>query len=335
MDREKCLQTVPSAETSFLNGVCNFPKGASLPWRQVPVPITFGRRLTNFGLQVKIIAAQFVAPYRVQGKTGKNDANDAAAICEAASRPHIHDVPVKSAQQQAVMSLHKIREGYKEERTACINRIRGLLYEFGVIRSRAPRNLRCCLADIIEDASNELPTLVRLVIQRAYQHWVELEEHLAWCDDQIIAHHKSDEQVRRAAELIGVGTITASAVVASVGDFRQFKSGSQFGAWLGLTPKQNSSGGKACLGAITKRGNSYLRNLMVVGAKAAVFTCDKRSDPTSVWVRKLRDRIGWQKATVALANKNARILWSTLALGRKFDRAYVSPNPFSKAVAQS
>ncbi|KNH09912.1 Transposase [Candidatus Burkholderia brachyanthoides] len=266
------------------------------------------RRLTNFGLQVKIIAAQFVVPYRIQGKTGKNDANDAAAICEAASRPHIHDVPLKSAQQQAVTSLHKIREGLKEERTACINRIRGLLYEFGVMRSRAPRNLRSCLADIIEDASNELPTLARLVIQRAYQHWLELEEHLAWCDDQIIAYHKSDEQVRRAAELIGVGTITASAVVASVGDFRQFKSGAQFGAWFGLTPKQNSSRGKTNLGKITKRGNCYLRNLIVVTAKAAVFTCEKRSNPTSVWVRKLRDRIGWQKATVALANKNARIL---------------------------
>ncbi len=206
-----------------------------------------------------MMAAQFVAPYRIQGKTGKNDANDAAAVCEAASRAHMHFVPPKTRDQQGMLCVHRLRESLKQERTACINRIRGLLAEFGVVLPQSPAVLRLHLNDVLEDASNDIAGMARLVLQMAQEHWRELEEHLQWCDERIAAHRKDNEQVQRAAEPRGIGVITASEAVATVGDFKQFRNGAQFGAWLGLTPRQNSSGGKTNPGGITKRGDNYLR----------------------------------------------------------------------------
>ena len=167
------------------------------------------------------------------------------------------------------------------ERTACINRIRGLLAEFGLVFAQKPAVLRQALPDAIEDAGNELGGLARIALQRAWVQWQELDAHLAWCDERIAAHLKADAQARQAEQLLGVGPVTASAVVASVGDFHQFKNGAQFGAWLGLVPRQHSSGGKSNLGRITKRGDTYLRTLLIQGAKSAVLTAHKRSDPVS------------------------------------------------------
>jgi transposase len=186
--------------------------------------------LRALGVQPQLIAAHFVAPYRMQGQRGKNDANDAAAICEAASRPHMRFVPIKSVEQQAVLSVHRLREGYKEERTACVNRIRGLLAEFGLVFARSPEALRIQLADVIEDASNEMPHLARVALQRAQLQWAELDCHVAWCDERIAAHVKMDERAKIATQLVGIGPVTASALAASVGDLRQFRSGAQFGA---------------------------------------------------------------------------------------------------------
>ena len=273
------------------------------------------------------IAAHLVSPYRLQGKSGKNDANDAAAICEAASRPTMRFVAIKTASQQGMLCVHRLREGLKEERTACINRIRGLLAEFGVVVPQSPKVLREGLREIIEDASNELSGLARLVIERAQTQWRELDEHLKWCDERIASHLKESEAAARAEQLIGIGPVTASAVVATVGDFKQFKNGAQFGAWLGLTPRQNSSGGKNNLGSITKRGDMYLRMLLIQAAKSAVMTAHKRDDPISQWVHKLREKSGWQKAAVALANKNARILWAVMTKGKPFDARHVSVKP--------
>lgn len=287
----------------------------------------WARKLLSMGLDSRLIAGHFVGPYRMQGKSGKNDANDAAAVCEAASRPSMRFVPVKTPQQQALLAVHRLREGYKEERTACINRIRGLLTEFGLVFAQSPEALRTALPDALEDATNELPSLARLALQRAQLQWMEIECHIAWCDERIAAHVRSDEQARSAAQLCGIGPVTASALVASVGDFRQFKSGAQFGSWLGLVPSQNSSGGKASLGRITKRGDDYLRTLLIQGAKSAVMTAHKRSDKISQWLVQLQARVGWQKAVVALANKNARILWAVLARGRSFDPNHVSVKP--------
>jgi transposase len=286
------------------------------------------------GLDARIIAAHLVAPYRLQGKSGKNDANDAAAICEAASRPQMHFVPVKSIEQQSMLSIHRLREGFKTERVACINRIRGLLAEFGLVFAQKPAVLRQALPEAIEDASNELGGLARMALQRALTQWQELDEHLHWCDQRIAAHLKTNDQVRQAQQLMGVGPITASAVVATVGDFQQFKDGAQFGAWLGLTPRQNSSGGKNSLGRITKRGDMYLRSLLIQGAKSIVQTAQKRDDPISRWALKIREKSGWQKAVVALANKNARILWAVLVRAKAFDVNHVSVKPIG-AMAQA
>ena len=273
------------------------------------------------------LAGHFVTPYRMAGKSGKNDANDAAAICEAAGRPHMRFVPVKTAEQQAQLSVHRLREGFKEERTALINRVRGLLTEFGLVFPQSPEALRSVLADVIEDASNELPGVARLALQRAHLHWIDLELQLAWCDERIAAHVRSDERAKKAATLLGIGPTTASALVASVGDFNQFANARQFGAWLGLVPSQNSTGGKASLGRITKRGDDYLRTLLIQGAKSAVMTASKRSDRISQWLLQLKDRLGWQKTVVALANKNARILWAVLTRDAAFDPDHVPEPP--------
>jgi transposase len=320
------------ARGRFLEWCVQLPAGCVVAMEASTSAHHWCRKLRTMGLNPKIIAAHLVAPYRMQGASGKNDPNDAAAICEAASRPHMHFVPVKTAAQQGVLSVHRLREGMKEERTACINRIRGLLAEFGIVIAQNPRRLHERLADILEDASNELDFMARQVLDRAFGHWRQLDEEVRWCDERIAVHNKENDDVKIAAQLDGIGPITASAVVATVGDFKQFRSGSQFGAWLGLTPRQRSSGGKASLGSITKRGDTYLRMLLIQAARSAVLSAHRRTDPISQWVTKLRDRSGWQKAAVALANKNARILWAVFAHGRKFDPHYVRPSPAKELV---
>ena len=192
-----------------------------------------GRKLRAMGLDARLIAANFVSPYRMEGRSGKNDMTDAAAVCEAASRPRMRYVPIKSCEQQGVMSVHRIREGIKEERTGCINRIRGVLAEFGLVFDRSPKALRAELADVLEDSGNELSGAARLALQRAFEHWRELDEHLRWCDRQIGAHVRASPAAKRAARITGIGQIGASALVAGVGEFKQFKGGHQFGAWLG------------------------------------------------------------------------------------------------------
>lgn len=287
------------------------------------------RRLRVMGLDARLIAAHFVTPYRIAGRSGKNDANDAAAICEAASRPHMHFVPIKSVEQQGQLVIHRLREGYKQERSACTNRIRGLLTEFGLVFPKRPETLRKVLADVLEDADNELPGVARLALERALLHWIDLDIQIAWCDERIGVHLRSDERVRRAAQLQGIGPITASALIATVGEFAQFRSAKQFGAWLGLVPSQNSSGGKTSLGDITKRGDDYLRSLLIQGAKSAVNTAGKRNDRLSQWLVQLKARVGWQKAAVALANKNARILWSIMTRETVFDTNHVPKKPIA------
>jgi transposase len=315
------------ARDKFLPWCAQLPPGCMVAMEACSGAHHWARRLLSMGLDARLIAGHFVGPYRMQGTRGKNDANDAAAVCEAASRPQMRFVPVKTPDQQALLAVHRLREGYKEERTACINRIRGLLAEFGLVFAQSPDVLRRALPEVLEDASNALPGVARLALQRAQLQWHELDAHLAWCDDRIAAHVRDDEQVCTATQLCGIGPVTASALVASVGDFKQFRTGAQFGAWLGLVPRQHSSGGKASLGRITKRGDDYLRTLLIQAAKSAVMTAHKRSDRISKWLVQLQQRVGWQKAVVALANKNARILWAVLARGRRFDANHVPVKP--------
>ena len=323
----KVVSNRPLARDKLLAWCAQLPRGCLLAMEASSSAHHWARKLVAMGLDARIIAAHLVTPYRLQGKSGKNDANDAAAICEATSRPQMHFVSIKSVEQQSMLCIHRLREGFKTERVACINRIRGLAAEFGLVFPQKPDLLRRALPETIEDATNELGGLARMALQRAWEQWQELDEHLAWCDQRIAAHLKTCEQVRQAEQLIGVGPVTASAVVATVGDFYQFKDGAQFGAWLGLTPRQNSSGGKNSLGRITKRGDMYLRMLLIQGAKTAVMTAHKRDDPISRWVHQLKEKSGWQKAAVALANKNARILWAVFVRGKAFDARHVSVKP--------
>ncbi len=324
---DKLVTNRPLARSKFIEWCSHLSPGCLIAMEASSGAHYWARKLIAMGFDARIIAAHLVSPYRSQGKTGKNDANDASAICEAASRPTMNFVAVKSVSQQGMLCVHRLREGMKTERTACINRIRGLLAEFGIVVPQSPERLRKVLSEIIEDAENELSGLARLVITQAQTQWRELDEHIDWCDERIAAHVKDDEQVKRATQLIGIGPVTASAVVATVGDFKQFKNGSQFGAWLGLTPSQNSSGGKNNLGGITKRGDMYVRTLLVQAARSAVLTAHRRNDPISKWMQQLREKSGWQKAAVALANKNARILWALMTKSQCFDAHHVSVNP--------
>jgi transposase len=315
------------ARERFLAWCARLPAGCIVAMEISSGAHHWARRLVELGLVPRLMSAQLVEPYRSQGATGKNDANDAAAICEAASRPSMRFVPVKSVEQQSMLCVHRLREGLKAERTACINRIRGLLAEFGLAYAQGPEALRRVLGDALEDAANEMNTLARLVIQRAAEQWRQLDQHIAWCDERIAQHARDNAQVRAAAQLMGIGPVGASAALATVDDFRQFKNGAQFGAWCGIVPRQHSSGGKTQLGRITRRGDSYLRSLLVQGAKSAVLTAHKRSDPISRWALALRERSGWQVAAVALANKNARILWAVMTKGARFDANHVSVKP--------
>lgn len=314
----------------FYEWCAQLPTGCLVAMEACSSAHYWARKMRALGLDARLIAANFVSPYRMEGKSGKNDATDAAAICEAASRPSMRFVPIKTCEQQGVMSLHRVREGLKEERTACINQIRGVLTEFGLVFSKSPKVLRAVLTDVIEDATNELSSMARLVLQRASEHWRELDEHMRWCDRQVGQHVRSSPVAKRAAKVIGIGELSASALTAGVGDFKQFKSGHQFGAWLGMVPRQDSSGGKARLGRITKRGDDYLRTLMIQGAKSAVMTANKRDDPISRWLVQLTARVGWQKACVAMANKNARILWAVMTREEGFDPNHISVKTMTK-----
>jgi transposase len=225
----------------FLPWCLQLPAGCVVAMEACGGAHYWARKLIAMGLNAKIIAAHLVAPYRLQGKGGKNDANDAAAVCEAASRPNMRFVLVKTTVQQGLLGVHRLREGLKGERTACVNRIRRMLTEFGLVVSKSPEKLREKLTDMLEDASNDLSGVARLVIEEAYSHWKEIEERIKWCDQRIHAHAKDDAQVKAAKDLMGVGPVTASAVVATVGDFKQFKNGAQFGAWLGFLTAPTST----------------------------------------------------------------------------------------------
>jgi transposase len=272
----------------------------------------WARRFQAFGHTVRIMAARFVAPYRL---SAKNDGNDAEAICEAVQRPSMRFVPVKSAEQQAVLSLHRVRQGFVEERTATINRIRGLLTEFGVVLPTRASEVRRGAAA----AAESLPILARHAVSDLLAHLKVLDERIAGYDRELEHLAKASESARRLMTLPGVGPLTALATVASVGHAHEFANGRQFAAWLGLVPRQWSTGGKARLGRITKRGDAYLRTLLIMGARAALQMAAGRDDKLSRWALSVKERSGYHKAVVALAAKNARIVWAMLARGTTFN----------------
>lgn len=278
----------------------------------------WARELTKHGHDARLIAAQFVRPYR---KSGKNDRNDAEAICEAVGRPNMRFVPIKSVEQQAVLSLHRVRQLRVSERTALVNQIRGLLAEYGIVVAQGIMRLRRALPGILEDAGNGLPDLAREVFAELQVKLIELDRQITQHDRWIDRLASQSDTAQRIMKLDGIGAVTATAIVASVGDGKCFKNGRQFAAWLGLTPRQHSSGGKTRLGGISKRGDIYLRTLLIHGSRSALLRTAHRTDVKSRWVEALKQRSCNNVAACALAAKHARIIWALLARGQNYRRA--------------
>lgn len=278
----------------------------------------WARELTRLGHEVKLMAPQFVAPYRKSGKTGKNDAE---AICEAVGRPNMRFVPIKSEEQQAVLMIHRARELAVSERTALVNQIRGLLGEFGVVVAQGRERFEKELPLILANLDNGLPTLARETFTELAARLWALNERISGYDRHLQHRAQESESARRLMAVEGVGPVTATAVVATVGDAHEFSTGRQFAAWLGLTPRQSSSGGKTRLGGISKRGNVYLRTLLVHGARSVLQLTESRSDRKSQWVEAVKKRRGDNIAAIALAAKHARILWAMLVRGETYQLA--------------
>ena len=275
----------------------------------------WARELTKLGHTVRLMAAQFVTPYR---KRGKNDVNDAEAICEAVGRPTMHFVAVKTEEQQAVLMIHRVRSRVVANRTALGNQIRGLLGEFGVVVPQGIAHLYRRMPDILEDAENGLPALAREILSGLIEQLRGYQLQIAQYDATISGLAQQSEPARRLMQMESIGPITATAMVASMGDPQVFKSGRSYAASLGLTPRQYSSGGKIRLGPITKRGDRYLRTLLIHGARAHLRLVDKKTDAKSAWARQLKERRHINIAAVALAAKHARIAWAVLAKGEEY-----------------
>jgi len=274
----------------------------------------WARRFEALGHTVRLIAPKFVTPYRMSGKRGKNDAADAAAICEAVQRPHMRFVPAKSLEQQSRLMVHRARQGFVEQRTATLNRIRGLLSEFGIVLPLKAATVRRKACECLED----LPGYANTVIGDLLSEVTRLDERVAQYDQHIKAMARDDERAKRLMQLSGVGETTATCLLAMIGNGHDFDCGRQFAAWLGLAPGQYSSGGKTRLGRITKAGDAYLRSLLVLGARALLAAAKNKTDSVSKWAVALAERRGYWKAVVAIAAKNARMAWAVLRKGEAF-----------------
>ena len=269
----------------------------------------WARKLIALGHEVRILPPQYVRPYV---KTNKNDAADAAAICEAMQRPEMRFVPVKSVEQQALLMLHRTRELLMAERVGAINAMRAHAAEFGLVVAQGPRQLPGLLERIraVDDAV--MPALAKRAIEMLAAHLSELEARLDEMDKELHATHRASEASQRLASVPGLGPITASALVASIGDAGQFKSARHLAAWLGLVPRQHSTGGKTRLGSISKRGDPYLRKLLIHGARTVLRWRRVGRNVDSPWLAELIKRKPANVAATALANKNARIVWALL-----------------------
>ncbi len=266
----------------------------------------WARRLEAFGHTVRLMAPRFVAPYR---KNSKNDGNDAEAICEAVTRPHMRFIPTKTPEQQAVLCLHRVRQGFVAERTATINRLRGLLAEFGFVLPQSTAQVRRGASELLE----RVPSHAARALRDLLDHVRALDARVREYEHSIEAHAREHCGARLAQQRQGIGPITASAIIASVGNLREFKNGRQFSAWLGLVPRQHSTGGKQRLGHITGRGDPYLRTLLVMGARSVLQRAAGQTDPLSRWALAVRARRGYHRACVAVAAKNARVVWAMLS----------------------
>ena len=275
----------------------------------------FARELQALGHDVRLIPPQYVKPFV---KTNKNDAADAEAICEAAQRPTMRFAPIKSRDQQAVLLIHRTRDLLVRQRTQLINALRGHLSEFGIVVAQGRRNIDKLIAIIQDEADDRLPALARQTLQTFVEQLRTIDTQIVGLERRLKSWHQGNEASRRLTAIPGVGVISATAMVATVGDASQFTSGRQLAAWLGIVPRQNSSGGKEKLGRISKHGDGYLRRLLVHGARAALRWSRHDKDNRSPWLTGMLARRPTNVVLVAMANKNARIIWAMLSRGETY-----------------
>lgn len=275
----------------------------------------WAREISALGHQVKLMPPAYVKPYV---KRNKNDMADAEAICEAVTRPTMRFVPVKSADRQAVLVLHRTRDLLMRQRTMLLNAVRGHLAEFGIIAPQGPSRALELIGKLREGAHSELPDIARMALLGIGAQLDALARQIQVLERQLLAWHRQDAVSQRLETIPGVGILTATAMAASVPDPAVFRSGRQFAAFLGLTPRQNSSGGKDRLGRISKMGDGYLRRLLVVGATSVIRRADTNPSATGAWVRSLLARKSKRLTTVAMANKTARIAWAVMARGENY-----------------
>jgi len=275
----------------------------------------WGRELQALGHEVRLIPPQYVKPYV---KTNKNDATDAEAICEALTRPTMRFTALKSAEQQSVLMLHRTRELLVRQRTMLVNALRGHCGEFGIVAAQGLSRAGDLIKRIEDPADTALPDLARQALQCLTSQIRSIQEQIASIEKKLLAWHTSCAASRRLAEIPGVGLITATAVVASVGNATQFRSARQFAAWLGLVPRQHSSGGKERLGHISKRGDGYIRRLLVHGARAHLSWSRRKKQIRSAWLTGLLARRPTNVVLLAMANKTARIAWAMLSRGERY-----------------
>lgn len=278
----------------------------------------WARQIKKQGHEVKLISPQFVKPFV---KTNKNDYNDAQAITEAASRPSMRYVSIKTVEQQDIQSIHRIRSRLVHDRTALANQIRGLLAEYGISIAQGISQVRRALPLILEDAENELTGLTRELLADLQEEMVALDKRIKAYDIRIEHVFKTNPECQRIGAIEGIGPIAATALVAAIGNVHEFKNGRHLSAWLGLVPKQHSSGGKSTLLGISKRGDTYLRTLLIHGARTVIKHSARKTDRRSQWIQAKQARSGVNKTSVALANKNARVIWALLAHEEAYKKA--------------
>lgn len=263
----------------------------------------WAKKFQTYGHTVKLIAPQYVKPYV---KTNKNDYNDAEAINEAVGRPNMRFVGIKADWQQDIQALHRVRSRLMQTRTALANQIRGLLMEYGLVIPKQIAQIRKGLPLILGDAENELSDQTRALFAELYEELQDLDRRITRQDKQLLAIHKASEVCQRLGEVEGIGPLTATAFVSALGDAKMFKRGRDCSAWLGLVPRQFSSGGKTILGSISKRGDRYLRTNLIHGARSVISKAGNKTDARSRWIQQLKSRVGMNKACVALATNSRR-----------------------------
>jgi transposase len=277
------------------------------------------RQFEKLGHAVKILARQYVKPFV---RRQKNDTNDAEAICTAVQQRNMRFVPKKTLEQQDIQALHRARQRLVNHRTALISQMRGLLLDRGIAIAVSATRARRLIPKILATANDELTEMMREIVASLYAFMLQIDERIKAFDRKIEAIFKSSEVCQRIAKIRGIGPKTSTAMIAAIGDGSEFKSGRRhLAAWLGLVPRQHSSGDRRVMMGISKRGSQHLRTLLVHGARAVVRTAVRKTDARSIWVNELRLRRGYNRATVAVANKNARVIWAVLTSGEPYRAA--------------